>query len=423
MAKTRRKYKGNATSTTIPSGLASGATLCTVAAATGWPTSGPFYAVIDPGTSTEEKILVGSISGTSLSSITRGVDDTTDQTHQSNCTIYQVFTAVDADEANELASTWTTKGDLVTHGASTFARLAAGTNNHVLMADSTQSAGLKYALISASNIDSDAVTTAKILDGAVTSAKILDGTIVAGDLADGAVTSAKILDGTIVNADINANAAIAFSKLDTGTLPSTIKVTTDNITDLTIVNADIATNAAIALSKLATGALPTAITVASANIVDGTIVEADIADKAVSTAKIKAEGYTSYTPTVTQSVAVTGVTVNYAKYIQHGSMVHVSGSITIGVNSGTSGNNVRVSLPVTAATSTTIGIGNGNIWDASAQTSYGVTCVINSSTDVIFIGSSATGAATGNTTAWGSAPAVGLAQNDVIRFFFSYESA
>lgn len=297
MAKTRRKYKGNATATTIPSGLAAGATLCTVAAATGWPIAGPFYAVIDPGTSSEEKILVGSISGTSLSSITRGVDDTTDQTHQSGCSIYPVFTAVDADEANELASTWTTKGDLVTHGSSTFARLAAGTNNHVLMADSTQTAGLKYALVGASNLDSDAVTTAKILDGAV--------------------TSAKIENNTIVNGDINPSAAIALSKLATASdaqiivhnssgVPTAVTmsgdatisntgavtiannaITTGKIANGAIIDEDIKSDAAIALTKLGTGELPTTITVKSANIVNGTITADDLGTDSVTAVKIK----------------------------------------------------------------------------------------------------------------------------------------
>ena len=57
------------------------------------------------------------------------------------------------------------------------------------------------------------ITTAGIVDSAITTAKI----------ADGAVTSAKILNGTIVDADINASAAIALSKLGSGT--ATISIT------------------------------------------------------------------------------------------------------------------------------------------------------------------------------------------------------
>jgi hypothetical protein len=129
-------------------------------------------------------------------------------------------------------------------------------------------------------------------------------------LADSSVTSAKIADGTIVNADINASAAIALSKLASGTSAQVViansggvptyttlsgdvtigntgvtaigsgKVTSSMILDGTIVDGDVSSSASIALSKLATGALPTAITVASANIVDGTIVNADISSSA-----------------------------------------------------------------------------------------------------------------------------------------------
>ena len=45
---------------------------------------------------------------------------------------------------------------------------------------------------------------------------------------DGSVTSAKITNGTIVDADVNASAAIALTKLGTGTLGSSIKVNAAN---------------------------------------------------------------------------------------------------------------------------------------------------------------------------------------------------
>lgn len=172
MPKTRRKYKGNATTATISAGLSAGATSAVISAATGWPTSGPFYMVVDPGLSSEEKVLVGSISGTTISSLTRGVDDTTDQTHAAGCTVYPVFTAVDADEANELVSTYANQGGIVYQGASTFAQLGIGTAAQVLKVNSGATAP-----------EWGQVATAGIADSAVTSAKIADGTIVLADLA------------------------------------------------------------------------------------------------------------------------------------------------------------------------------------------------------------------------------------------------
>lgn len=114
-----------------------------------------------------------------------------------------------------------------------------------------------------SQIEAGEVGTTEIANSAVTTDKINDS----------AVTSAKIADGTIVNADINASAAIALSKLATGTqgtvvlhnssgvptataLSGDVTVTNAGVTAISsgvVVNADINAAAAIALSKLASG--------------------------------------------------------------------------------------------------------------------------------------------------------------------------
>lgn len=190
-AVTRRQYKGAAASTTILAGISLSSPTCELAANTGWPSSSgvPFYVVIDPGTSTEEKCLA-TISGTTLT-LTRGQDDTTAVAHSANAVIYPVFSADEADEANLFASTMTTRGDLLTMGSGpTVARLPIGsTSGHVLKTDGTDPS---WGQVAAAGIASDAVTTVKILDSAVTSAKILDS----------AVTSAKIADATIVQGDL-----------------------------------------------------------------------------------------------------------------------------------------------------------------------------------------------------------------------------
>jgi hypothetical protein len=146
-AVTRRQYKGAAASTTTTNALTSGDTSVTLAATTGWPSTAavPFYVVIDPGTSSEEKCSA-TISGSTLT-LTRAQDDTTAVSHSSGATIYPVFTADDADEANLMASTMTTKGDLLVTTGSAFNRLAVGTNTHVLTADSSATNGVAWAVI------------------------------------------------------------------------------------------------------------------------------------------------------------------------------------------------------------------------------------------------------------------------------------
>jgi hypothetical protein len=140
-AVTRRQYKGAAAQTTITNALASGDTSATLAATTGWPSTAgvPFFVVISPGTASEEKCSA-TISGSVLT-LTRAQDDTTAQSHASGATIYPVFSADDADEANKLASTLTTRGDLLTMGAGPdFARIGIGASGRVLKSDGTDAA-------------------------------------------------------------------------------------------------------------------------------------------------------------------------------------------------------------------------------------------------------------------------------------------
>jgi hypothetical protein len=140
-AVTRRQYKGAAAQTTITNSLGAGDTSIAIAATTGWPSTAavPFFVVISPGTAVEEKCLA-TISGSTLT-LTRAQDDTTAQSHSSGATIYPVFSADDADEANKLASTLTTRGDLLTMGSGPdFARIAIGAADTVLTSNGTDAA-------------------------------------------------------------------------------------------------------------------------------------------------------------------------------------------------------------------------------------------------------------------------------------------
>ena len=140
-AVTRRQYKGAAAATTTTNALSVSDTSVTLTATTGWPSTAavPFYVVIDPGTSSEEKCSA-TISGSTLT-LVRAQDDTTAAVHASGATIYPVFTADEADEANLFASTMTTRGDLLTMGAGpTVARIAIGTAGYVLTSNGTDAA-------------------------------------------------------------------------------------------------------------------------------------------------------------------------------------------------------------------------------------------------------------------------------------------
>ncbi|NBR94583.1 MAG: hypothetical protein EBT44_07195 [Actinobacteria bacterium] len=140
-AVTRRSYAGAAPACTLTNSITAGDTSALLTGTvTAWnnTASGPFYMVIDPGLATEEKVLVGSRTGSSLSSMTRGVDGTTAASHSAGATCYPVFTAVDADEANRLAAVMTTRGDLLTLNSSGDpARIAIGANGYLLTSNGT----------------------------------------------------------------------------------------------------------------------------------------------------------------------------------------------------------------------------------------------------------------------------------------------
>lgn len=129
--------------------------------------------------------------------------------------------------------------------------------------------------------------------------------------------------------------------------------------------------------------------------------------------------WTDYTPTLTQSGAVTK-TVTRAKYIQLGKTVHVNVYLTI-TGTGTANNVVLVGLPV-ASVADGITIGAGRIYDASGpDLLYRSVMCLASTTTVRFEG--------GNTTlanglgGSGQPFSAALASGDIVEFTGTYEVA
>jgi hypothetical protein len=190
--------------------------------------------VIEPGTANEEKVLVVragatdttvSIFSTPSVAANRGYDDTTAVAHSSGATVYPVFTATDADEANELASTLTTKGDILVHDATSFARRSVGSDDQVLIADAAQSTGMKWGSVDTAQLAAGAVETASIADANVTTAKLADDAVTSAKIAAGAVDTTELADAAVETAKIADN-AVTLAKIDssyTDTLPGGVK--------------------------------------------------------------------------------------------------------------------------------------------------------------------------------------------------------
>ena len=106
-------HKGNAKNTTLAGGINATDLTITGVDLTGWPdgSDGAFWAAVDRGLLTEEKILCSGRIGNVLQVFTevggdgRGRDDTVAQSHAVNATLEHVWTATEAEETSTHVNT------------------------------------------------------------------------------------------------------------------------------------------------------------------------------------------------------------------------------------------------------------------------------------------------------------------------------
>jgi hypothetical protein len=129
-------------------------------------------------------------------------------------------------------------------------------------------------------------------------------------------------------------------------------------------------------------------------------------------------GWTTYTPTLTQSSAVTK-TVTYAKYEKIGRLVKVATNLSV-TGTGSANAAITMTLPFTANT-TALWEGQGVIYDASGTTIYPGFAAIVTSTTMALTDSTAYTTVNvfhGQTGAFGAA----LASGDQVAMSMTYEA-
>ena len=150
-----RKYSSISQDTTLAAGgISSSATTMTVATGTGsslmggitLTTGDTFQIAIDPDTVNEELCYITAQSG-DVFTITRAVAGSSAVVHAAGATVRHVMSSDDLNWFNTTSpgTLSTAKGDIiVASGSQAVDNLPAGTNNYALVADSSQTLGVKY---------------------------------------------------------------------------------------------------------------------------------------------------------------------------------------------------------------------------------------------------------------------------------------
>ena len=212
--------------------------------------------------------------------------------------------------------------DVNASAAIAHSKLANATAGQILLGTTTTG------VVTATTISGDVTVTGAgvtaIGSGKVTSSMIVDGTIVNGDInATAGIALSKLATSTAGNIIVYSSAGVPTAVAKTGdisisdtgvTAIGSGKVTSTMILDGTIVNGDINASAAIALSKLASGTSAQVIVASSAGVPTYVTLSGDVTISDAGVATIQANSVALGTDTtgsyVTSLVAGTGITLS-----------------------------------------------------------------------------------------------------------------
>ena len=240
----RRYYAGGGTTTTLSSSMSAGDTSFVVVNAAGWPGSpaANFIVVVDRGTTSEEKILCSSNTGTTVAVATR-YDGTSATTHSSAAAVSLCGGAIDFDEANQASNLLGNAAEgsiFYGKGAGTLsAKLAIGANGTFLYSNGTDPSWVPFntaVAVSAGAATAPITTkTATITNNAASSVAI---TVATSGALDGQTLIVRFYDYSAVtqtlswvNTENSVTAAPLVSNGST-TLPLTVGFIYNGVTSL-----------------------------------------------------------------------------------------------------------------------------------------------------------------------------------------------
>lgn len=362
-----KNFAGAAVVTYLASGITNSAATFTVTDGSTFPTAN-FSCVLDEGLGTEEKVFVGSRSGNTFSSVTRGEDGPVAQAHTTGCSVRHCFVAQDAQEANNVASTLTTKGDILVRAAAGGpARLAVGASGSYLRANSSPALGLEY--------------TTDPLEVTDFNAK---GDLIAATANDAMALLGVGGQGKVLTATPSAATGLGYD------FPTSVFTTTqrDALTGGDLWNGRIIYNSTTTALEMLFG---------------GSWYRIGAADP-----------WIGFTPVVTAGVVI-GKTITYAKYVRHGNTVTAQVLLTI-TGVGTPNTAVAVTLPIGNAQAIGSAVGSFMYQD-SGTTIYSGAAVLPVSPAGTVVGQ-----ANAQNAYIGQAPAFTTANGDIVSYSITYET-
>ena len=169
-----RNYTNDAPQLALTTAINTAAVTLAVTSTAGYPDV-PFTITLERGTVNQEVVLCTAKTATTFT-VTRAASP---KAHAIGAAVEHTTEALDYREANDhvnnvpddphpqyvLKSAYAAKGGmLIATGAGTFSQLAVGTNDRVLVADSAQASGVKWAQLGSNSYADVSVTQAKLAD-------------------------------------------------------------------------------------------------------------------------------------------------------------------------------------------------------------------------------------------------------------------